>query len=233
LLLLLFYLVQCEDGGFDSGVEDEKNKCVSPPPPEKTTTTATAAKKAKTSGVFKGDGKKLSDTEQEMEVVMLNPKRPSAANGRNLRESSVAQVSKSVTIAEESGKNENDSQDGNGEFGRIYSNFSPMYMLYEFEDADAEECCAVIVNLPSGVAAGGLRGKINTKVDSSMRRLLITVEWPESLTCVDALQDALVESLMDKFGNRRATSMLHHIVLGHKKEVKKIRASTGIEIPVL
>jgi hypothetical protein len=30
---------------------------------------------------------------------------------------------------------------------RVYSTFNPMYMLYEFEDAEAEECCAVIVNL--------------------------------------------------------------------------------------
>jgi hypothetical protein len=76
-----------------------------------------------------------------------------------------------------------------------------MYMMYEFEDAEAEECCAVSVNLLSGVAAGGLRGKISTKVDASMLRLHITVEWPGSLTCVDALQDALVETSMDKFDN--------------------------------
>jgi hypothetical protein len=233
LSLLFLWSVQREDGGFDSGVDEEKNKCVSPPPPDKSSangTTGAVAKKAKTSGVFKGDGKKLSDAEQDKEVALLNPKRPSVPAGRNLRESSVAQVSKAGTAAEDTCKNEDDIEEGRAsEFGRIYSNFSPMYMLYQFEDADAEECCCVIVNLPSGVAAGGLRGKINTKVDSSMQRLLITVEWPESLTCVDSLQDALVESLMDKFGNQRATSMLHHIVLGHKKEVKKIRASTGID----
>ena len=232
MLLLLFFCCCCcfsqrEDGGFDSGVEDEKNKCVSPPPPA---TATTNSKKAKTSGVFKGDGRKLSEKEQEKEVVLLNPKRPPV--GRNVRESSVAQVSKVGTPAEDCENNDDDIEEfgqKDGEFGRIYSNFSPMYMMYKFEDADAEECVAVIVNLPSGVAAGGLRGKISTRVDSSMLRLHITVEWPESLTCVDALQDALVETLLDKFGNRRATSMLHHIVLGHKKEIKKIRASTGIE----
>lgn len=221
--------MQKEDGGFDSGMEDEKEKCVSPPPPP-TTTNTKAKKKAKTSGVFKGDGKKLSEEEQEKEVVLLNPKRPPV--GRNVRESSVAQVSKVSIPSEEYQTPEEDLEDTigkDGENGRIYSTFSPMYMMYKFEDADAEECVAVIVNLPSGVAAGGLRGKVSTRVDSSMQRLYITVEWPESLTCVDALQDALVETLLDKFGNRRATSMLHHIVLGHKKEIKKIRASTGIE----
>jgi hypothetical protein len=53
--LLFLCLVQRGDGGFDSGVEEEKNKCVSPPPPDKSSGTGTngaAAKKAKTLGVF-------------------------------------------------------------------------------------------------------------------------------------------------------------------------------------
>jgi hypothetical protein len=230
VVVVINFLVQREDGGFDSGVEEEKNKCVSPPPPEKNTTSGTIPKKAKTSGVFKGDGKKLSDSEQEKEVVMLNPKRVPSNNGRNLRDSSVAQVAKSGSKSEDLQKNEDeDFEEKNYESTtREYSIFCPMYMMYEFDDDEAEECCAVIVNLPSGVAAGGLRGKISTKVDASMLRLHITVEWPESLTCVDSLQDALVETLMDKYGNRRATSILHHLVLGHKKEIKKIRANTGI-----
>jgi hypothetical protein len=55
-LLLLNFVVQREDGGFDLGVEEDKNKCVSPPPAA--VENPTAAKKPKTSGVFKGDVKK-------------------------------------------------------------------------------------------------------------------------------------------------------------------------------
>jgi hypothetical protein len=228
-VVVVVFLVQREDGGFDSGVEEEKNKCVSPPPPEKPTGGG-VQKKSKTSGVFKGDGKKLSEVYQEKEVVQLNPKQAPSNNGRNPLESSVAQVSKSGNPTEDFEKIEEEDGEGNNydSGNRVYSIFTPMYMMYELEDDEAEECCAVIVNLPSGVAAGALRGKISTKVDTSMLRLHIKVEWPESLTCVDSLQDALVETLMDKYGNRRATSILHHLVLGHKKEVNKIGACTGI-----
>jgi hypothetical protein len=59
------------------------------------------------------------------------------------------------------------------------------------------ECGGVIVNFRNGATAGGLCGKISTKVDAFMLHLHITEEW----TCVDALQAALVEILINRNSN--------------------------------
>ena len=172
-------------------------------------------------GVFKGQGVKLSTVEQEHEVCALNPLRSTVKNVRN---GFVAAASATIgTMAEEKEVQVEDCKNC------TINGFIPMYMVHRFRDQAMLEHCLVIINLPSGVAAGGLEGKLSSTVSSCGTKLIIQCEWPQSLSDVDALKAAIKDDVIHKEGRRVGSETMHGIVSAFKLELQRIREQIGFK----
>ena len=129
-----------------------------------------------TKGVFKSKGVKLTPEEQEVEVKTLNPLRSTVKNVRN----------GFISAASGSGGTGGEEKEPVPEDCKncTINGFMPMYMVHRFRDQAMLEHCLVIINLPSGVASGGLDGKLSSTVSNCGTKLVIQCEWPQSMSDV-------------------------------------------------
>jgi hypothetical protein len=109
------------------------------------------------------------------------------------------------------------------------------YWSFVFSDVNLRDYVCIQMNIPSGLCTpeGGLADKVEATVSTCKTRLIVVMEWPETLTTCRCMEDALSGTWTTSTGstfNMHSTSgsTVGNMVQAFKKELHKIRLQNKV-----
>jgi hypothetical protein len=114
------------------------------------------------------------------------------------------------------------------------TSFEPPYWTFIFLDMSLREYVCVTVNLPSGLCREdtGLEGRVEAHVSPCRTKLLVTCEWPETMTDSVCMEQALSvrwkQSRKSRGGNSEETGTVFNILHAFDLQLHKIRTQNQL-----
>jgi hypothetical protein len=152
-------------------------------------------------------------------------------NFKNSYLNNVGPISRDTEIKIE---DDEDEEDQEGVRGYSCSNSTKQLILpywsFVFSDVNLRDYVCIQMNLPSGICSpnGVLSDKVEATVSSCKTRLIVLVEWPETLSSSACMEDALSSTWGATGRDASNGSTVGNMIQAFKKEIHKIRTQNKV-----